>query len=109
MPKKNELTTGYTSVLYKTPNEDIGFWYINIKNSYNELIAIPDTASPLLKSNMLMKLRETLLEKSESSESVTCPNGISRYPNNLLFGIMLWLSLILVVSFILYIIIVDDF
>ena len=25
--EKKDITTGYTSILYKTPDEDIGFWY----------------------------------------------------------------------------------
>lgn len=66
--EENELTSGYTSIVYRTPDEDISFWYNNIKNSYNELNTVSDTASNLLKSNVLMKLRETLLDKGSDSE-----------------------------------------
>ena len=91
----NNLTNGYTSVLYNTPDEDLGFWYKNITNSYKELVNIPDSASALLKSNMLMKLRETLLDKGKKGDDINLPNGISRYPHNLLFGIMFWFSILL--------------
>lgn len=33
----NNLTQGYTSVMWQTPNEDLGFWYKNLKSSETEL------------------------------------------------------------------------
>ena len=61
----NNLTSGYTSVIYETPDEDVAFWYNNIKQSYNELNSLPDSSSSLEKSNMLIKLRETLLDHGD--------------------------------------------
>ena len=103
----NNLTSGYTSVIYETPDEDVAFWYNNIKQSYNELNSLPDSSSSLEKSNMLIKLRETLLDHGDKSDTVTMPDGISRYPDNVLYfflgivsivcflGIMVLLFLIL--------------
>jgi hypothetical protein len=81
------LTKGYTSILWRTPDEDIEFFYRNLK----ELSEAPNDISNLESSNILMKLRETLLDHSEKGEeSVTFPDGMSRYPNNGLF-LILWL------------------
>ena len=82
------ITNGYTSVLYNTPDEDVSFWYHNLKDSYNGLVALNNSNSELEKSNMLIKLRETLLDHNKSGESITMPDGISRFPNNFEFGIL---------------------
>ena len=87
----NGMTTGYTSVVWKSPDEDVAFWYNNIKQSYEELISLDETATNLEKTNLLMKLRETLLDQKEKGESLTCPTGISVFPNNTLWAILKWL------------------
>lgn len=96
------LTTGYTSVFYRTPDEEVDFWYQNIKSAHEELKAVSKDATQLEKSNVLMKLRETLVDQGEKSSSVTMPDGISVYPNNLLYFIWGWLGLILFSSALLY-------
>lgn len=93
------LTNGYTSVIYNTPDEDVSFWYNNIKQSYIELESLSDSTSALEKSNMLIKLRETLLDHGDKSDSVTMPNGISRHPNTALFGILGFISIIIFLTF----------
>jgi len=96
--ERNNLTTGYTSIMWQTPDEDIEFFYKNLKGSYDELASTPDTASNLEVSNQLIKLRETLLDHGKESDSVTCPDGLSVYPANTLF--MLWgLSSLLLIAF----------
>jgi hypothetical protein len=89
--EKERLTSGYTSILFKTPNEDIDFWYKNLLVSLRDLRDLPENSSPLEKSNMLMKLRETLLDDNK----VTCPQGISIYPNNTIVSIWGSLSIII--------------
>lgn len=79
--KSHDMTTGYTSVVYTTPDEDIGFWYTNLTASLDELKKIKADAPQLEKTNVLMKLRETLLDQGEKTH-VTCPDGISVYPTN---------------------------
>lgn len=91
----NSLTTGYTSVLYRTPDEDIAFWYTNLKDSLTELRAVRPDATQLEKSNVLMKLRETLLDQGEKSAHVTRPDGISVYPNNVAYAFWGWVGLLL--------------
>lgn len=79
----NKLTEGYTSVLWQTPQQDIKFWYTNLKSCHEELAKIHPETTQLEKTNVLMKLRETLLDHGkEGKETVTEPDGIEVYPNN---------------------------
>lgn len=80
------MTEGYSSVFYQTPGDDIGYWHDNLKTSLEELRALPPDASPLEKSNMLIKLRETILDHDSEGENVTAPSGISAYPHVKLFA-----------------------
>lgn len=93
--EQHNKTSGYTSVFWNTPDEDIGFWYGNLKASLDELEKLPESASPMEKSNMLMKLRETLLDNDAKGTHVTEPKGIKRHPHNLAYGLWLWISAIL--------------
>ena len=87
--EQNNMTTGYTSVLYRTPDEDIGYWYQNLKEAIKDLDTVEETASPLERSNVLIKLRETITDE----DHVIVPNGISRYPNNTTWAFFSLLSL----------------
>ena len=89
--EKNNLTSGYTSILWKTEDENVGFWYENIKACKNELELCKD-ASQLEKTNVLMKVRESLTDDGEKGTELTLPKGISRYPNNAIFGVLFWIS-----------------
>ncbi len=91
------LTQGYTSIMYRTPDEDVKFWYTNLKASLNELNAVSADATQLEKSNVLMKLRETLLDNRNDGTSVTYPEGISIYPNNMAYCIWALISFIVAV------------
>ena len=82
----NNLTSGYTSVMWETPDEDIGFWYQNLKASQQELQKL-NSDSALERTNVLMKLRETLLDDGEKTK-VTIPKGLSVYPYNLRWGLL---------------------
>ncbi|HMQ01708.1 MAG TPA: hypothetical protein PKD79_01410 [Candidatus Doudnabacteria bacterium] len=78
----NNMTSGYTSIIYQTPDEDVGFFYSNLKASLEELKGISPEATPLERSNILMKLRETLLDNGERATVTTKPPGISIFPHN---------------------------
>lgn len=97
--ERRELTSGYTSILWRTPDEDLGFWYTNLKTSLKELLNLPETSSSLEKSNMLIKLRETLLDSTKEGDDVTYPDGISVFPNNGIIAIWGWGSIILAILF----------
>ncbi len=96
-------TSGSTHVLYYTPANDVGFWYENLKESSQELAGISDSSPPLERSNMLMKLRETILDEGGESVSVTAPDGISVFPNNKAFFIGDWLSFFWIVGVVVYV------
>ncbi len=91
--EKNNLTSGYTSVFYKTPDEDLSFWYANIKASAQELEKSKG-GSLLEKTNVLLKLRESLMDNGDNESSITSPEGISVFPNNKLITILFLISII---------------
>lgn len=93
--EENKLTSGYTSVLWRTPDEDIGFWYDNLKSALEELRKVLPEATQLERTNVLMKLRETLLDQGERGTYVTVPFGMSTFPNNAVYAMWGTLSIIL--------------
>ncbi len=96
--EKNNLTRGYTSIVYKTPDEDLEFWYKNLKASKEELEKTENSSS-LEKTNVLLKLRETLLDEGEKGSRTTFPEGLSIYPNNKLFALLFLVSLLFIPIF----------
>lgn len=93
----HKLTSGYTSIAWQTPDEDMGFFYSNLKSAHEELVQMSDTTvSNLESSNQLIKLRETLLDSGEKSDKITCPDGLSIYPANTVFMLWCLLSMILI-------------
>lgn len=95
--EKHNLTSGYTSVLYKTEDENIGFWYENLKACQAELASIEEDASTLEKSNLLMKVRESLLDDGKDGTEITLPKGIQYYPANFMFGLLRIVSWLLII------------
>ena len=99
----NGYTTGYTSVIYRTPDEDVEYWYNNLCASRKELLNLSDSTSTLEKTNTLMKLRETLTDIDKYGTHVIYPDGLQFYPNNILWGIIRYF--ILIVLFVIFILI----
>ncbi len=91
----NEMTEGFTSIIYTTPDEDMGFFYQNLKASVEELQKVTPETPQLERSNVLMKLRETLLDGDE----VTIPEGASVFPYNKSFAVWGLLSVLFLVIF----------
>ncbi len=87
----HHLNSGHTSILWKTPDADVGFWANNLQDALTELQELSPDSTPLEKSNLLMKLRETILDDTQSGVSVTTPGGISVYPHNVS---LCWLSIL---------------
>ena len=82
----NGLTEGVVSIFLKQPKNDIGFWYENLTIAYAELDSLPEDSTPLEKTNMLMKIRESLTDADgDGGITVTHPEGISIYPNNVMY------------------------
>ncbi len=102
-----DLTVGSTSVFFQTPDEDIGYWYDNLKAAQKELATLKarEDVSALEQSNTLLKLRDTLTDHSgqNGSEKLVTPDGISRYPNNGFLGmLMLTTGLVGFVGFVIF-------
>lgn len=78
----------FTSILYRTPDEDVGYWRTNVEATYEDLssMADEDRANNLIESNQLMKVRETLLDSGKNGDKVTHPEGVSIYPHNTSFA-----------------------
>jgi hypothetical protein len=89
--EEQQLTNGNTGVFIQTPDRDITFWYKNLKASQQELQNLNST-SALEKTNVLIKLRETLVDTGESTK-VTVPPGIDVYPNNKLWALLIFFAL----------------
>lgn len=92
--EENNLTEGTVSILFENPRNDVDFWYGTLKSAYKDLDTFLEDATQLEKSNYLMKMRESFLE-------VGLPDGISIYPNNVLY--FWWSMLSLIGAIVLYI------
>ncbi|MEZ4911499.1 MAG: hypothetical protein R2774_11650 [Saprospiraceae bacterium] len=90
--ESKNLTSGYTSILWKTPDEDIDFWYRNLKASQSELQNLK-SESALEKTNVLIKLRETLLDSGQKTK-VTVPAGLAVFPNNKLWAFLMSIAML---------------
>lgn len=88
------LTEGYTSVFYKTEDDNIGYWYQNLKACQKELREVIGK-SQLEQTNVLMKVRESLTDNGKDGTELTVPGGIARYPYNVFYGIMILLAVLL--------------
>lgn len=93
--EEKKLTEGVVSVFFRHPRNDIGYWYKNITAAYAELENLSEDATSLEKTNVLMKLRETLTDEGY----VTIPDEIALYPNNVLYFWWGTLSIIFVLIF----------
>lgn len=83
--EKNNITTGYTSLWFQTPDTSITEWYTNLKAAQENLSSFPSNATGSDINNTLMKLRETLLDRGDHGDKVTLPPYIQYAPYNLLF------------------------
>jgi hypothetical protein len=91
----HNLMSGVVSIFFNNPTNDVGYFYQNLKACQNELEQVDPNASQLEKSNLLMKLRETLVD----GDKIIKPNGLSIYPNNKLF---FWWAIISLIGMIIF-------
>ena len=82
---KKGWTEGYTSVIYKTEDENVGFWFENLKLCHYTLVDALDEQS-LTQSNALMRVRECLTDNGANGTHLTIPTGLLYYPNNIAWG-----------------------
>lgn len=80
--ERKKLTSGYTSVLYPTLDENLEPWYKNLKSSFKQIELLNDNSlPPFQKSMVLMNLRVALTDDIHGNK-VTHPKGISFHPYN---------------------------
>lgn len=105
--ERHRLTCGYTSVLWQTEDENVGFWYENVKACKSELETCMG-GTQLEKSNVLMKVRESLTDNGASGTALTIPSGLARYPNNAAWMLFGWLSAFAFIGGIIWLLILCD-
>lgn len=91
--ERHDMTEGFTSVWWRSPSEDVGFWYNNLKSALAELNTLSADATVLEKSNTLMKLRESLIDDSSGTSMLIAPDGITIFPDNKGYTTWAFLSL----------------
>jgi hypothetical protein len=86
-----------TNILYTTPDNQISFHVDNVKASLDDVSSVKamgDKASALERSNVLIKLRESLLDDRSDGHHVTCPTGLSVFPYNMELTLAFWGSVL---------------
>lgn len=101
--ESKNLTTGNSGIIFKTPSNDLELWYGQIKAAYVNIVNIIEqdklktgSISQLTKDNMLMKLREVLVDVGDDDTEITLPKNITIYPNQVL--ICIWWIIALIMS-----------
>lgn len=86
--EENNITSGQAKLFVAYPKNDISLWYDNLKTAQSQLQEMIELGeyTELEQSNMLMKLRETLLDENGT---VTTPMAVAFYPHGTL---LLWLN-----------------
>ena len=89
--KANGMTDGYTSVFYNTQDENVGFWYENLKSATDELRreSVNRNITPLEQSNVLLKLDNTI---KTTRGGIKMPSGISIFPHVGLYCLWGWIG-----------------
>ena len=87
-------TKGYTSVCVQTEDDNIGYWYQNLKSCQKELRECANKTQ-LEKSNVLMKVRESLTDNGSDGTKLTVPEGLYKYPNVVWYSILNAIAVIL--------------
>lgn len=93
--ERKKMTNGNSAFLFRTPQNDVGIWYYQIKGAKETTNGLlkkikqdPSSATQLEKDNALMKIREVVLDNSEKGTKVTIPLHITWFPSQIL--ILFW-------------------
>jgi len=97
----SNMTSGHTWVVIPKPTDDVGYWFKNLKEAQRQLKQDTKNMTELERSNVLMKLRETLETRGNNgSTELVMPSMISSHPYvpiffwlKCVFGVILFLSL----------------
>ena len=98
-----QMTSGFTSVVWNTPDEDVGYFYTNLKNAYANLHKINYTGTEIEKSNALLKLKESLIyNNGKHGDKVIYPDDLQYYQNKYIWAFFDYSSGFLFIYLILY-------
>lgn len=90
--EETNRTEGYSHLLIKTEKVNVGFWYDNLVSAKKDVEEASNrTLGKLEESNLLLKLRETILN---NDGNVTKPSHIVLYPNQRIFIFFIVLSVL---------------
>lgn len=85
------LNKGSTAILFDTPDADLEYWYKNIKSSKDELDKVTPETSALERTNILMKLRETLTDDGKNGRYLVKPPYLLWHPYQRIIVPIIWL------------------
>lgn len=77
------LTEGQVSIFHKNPNNNIGLWYQNLKESQNILEKLSEENA--FNQSIALEEQKNGLKGGASNTSIKHPDGISIYPHNKIF------------------------
>jgi hypothetical protein len=112
--ESHNLTQGNAAFIFKTPSQNLGIWYGQIKGAYDTAGTLlqrekanPGSVTQLERDNALMKIREVVLDQGDRSPSVTAPKNAWLYPNQWGF-VLLWIVTVLLCA-VMAIVCIPDF
>lgn len=76
------LTVGSTAMFFDSPEDDVGYWYANLRTLRDEISRLPADAPRLEVAAMSVRVREVILDSGSRGMSVTMPNGLATHPYN---------------------------
>jgi len=98
--ERRGLTSGYTSIIWTTPNDNIGLWYKNLMLLLNQLYYFPDNSSAKEKSKMLMKIKEILIDESkDEKDNLYFPEKVYLFPHNKIVALWGAVSIMMTIIF----------
>ena len=90
--ERNNLDKGNTTVIFNYPDRSLDYWYANLKEIQADVKALPDDVSQLERSNVLMKVRESLTDSdSQGGSRIILPPYIAYYPSQFFWSTMSWI------------------
>lgn len=89
--------------IYKEGNdayedENVEYWYNNMKAAYEKLENVPADASEEAKSTVLLQINESLLKHTVLGKEVELPNNIKDYLSIVNYNVLCVISLIVLAS-----------
>ena len=81
----HHMTSGNSAFLFPVPTTDLAPWYKNLKQAQQNLENFPKNPTETDTSTALVKLRETLLDHTQTGDAVTVPVHAFVYPYQLLW------------------------